>query len=144
MNLRNVILGGVALLGGCNTSYPPTPVVTPTPTPVAVTSQYTPQTLSASDIATIEQGVRKNLKDPNSAMFGQMKGAKDETGMVQICGYVNAKNSFGGYTGDAIFFGALADTKSGSKAFIPIGSISTSATDVQVKRIMCAKAGIAI
>lgn len=51
--------------------------------------------------------IRRKLKDPNSARFGTMsramrpnvRGEPTDT----ICGYVNAKNSFGGYTGERPF-----------------------------------------
>ncbi len=61
-----------------------------------------------------EDQVRRILKDPDSAKFGAVsmvaptnastKSAappKPETGTV--CGYVNAKNSFGGYVGTSMF-----------------------------------------
>jgi hypothetical protein len=44
------------------------------------------------------RAVREILKDPNSAMFGTMFS---RNGLV--CGYVNAKNGFGAYTGKREF-----------------------------------------
>ena len=49
---------------------------------------------------------RRNLKDPDSAKFGEVVvidiGEKDEAGnsMRWACVTVNAKNSYGGYEGD--------------------------------------------
>lgn len=43
--------------------------------------------------------VPKALKDPGSAMFGQVWGMNETT----ACGYVNAKNSFGAMTGEQAF-----------------------------------------
>lgn len=44
--------------------------------------------------------VRKKLKDPESARFSRITYQKQTN---NICGYVNAKNSYGGYIGDRRF-----------------------------------------
>jgi hypothetical protein len=44
--------------------------------------------------------VKEQLKDPESARFRDIK--KMENG--NFCGWVNAKNSYGGYTGYQAFF----------------------------------------
>ncbi|MDD3467904.1 MAG: hypothetical protein PHE67_12210 [Campylobacterales bacterium] len=43
--------------------------------------------------------VEKSLKDPDSAKFSNIKVFDNNT----VCGEVNAKNSFGGYTGGTLF-----------------------------------------
>jgi hypothetical protein len=60
----------------------------------------------------IESGVRENLKDPASAMFTQVE-FNPATGAG--CGFVNAKNGMGGYTGK---IGFILD-KDGSIRFEP-------------------------
>lgn len=45
--------------------------------------------------------VKAQLKDPESAQFKGIKPMGDKGG---VCGWVNAKNSYGGYTGFAVFF----------------------------------------
>lgn len=53
-----------------------------------------------------EKAVTAQLKDPDSAKFGDafvvVTPAKESPGLedVAVCGLVNAKNGFGGYTGD--------------------------------------------
>lgn len=50
--------------------------------------------------------VRSRLKDPASAVFSELRILGNE----RVCGYVNAKNSFGGYTGNTrfvSFYGAV-------------------------------------
>jgi hypothetical protein len=132
------------LLSGC-VNTPPSNTIggygNPAPLPARV---YDPYPLSAADRAVIEQGVRSSLKDPISAIFGSMADAREHKpgSLIEVCGYVNAKNSFGGYTGNAIFYGALADKKDGGKVFLPIGSISTGDIDTSVKQQMCGRAGI--
>ena len=63
-----------------------------------------------------ERLVRAQLKDPESAKFSGV--IMRPNGLV-ICGYVNAKNSFGGYTGNKEFFtvGKLVLINDGSKDF---------------------------
>lgn len=43
--------------------------------------------------------VRESLKDPQSAQFSSVYAAWS----TEVCGNVNARNSFGGYTGDQAF-----------------------------------------
>jgi hypothetical protein len=49
---------------------------------------------------TVRDAVAAQMKDPDSAEF---KGVK-KTSPGYWCGWVNAKNSFGGYTGYAVFY----------------------------------------
>jgi hypothetical protein len=50
--------------------------------------------------AAIEK-VKAQLKDPDSAKFRDIKPLDDKG---SVCGWVNAKNSYGGYTGFSVFF----------------------------------------
>lgn len=43
--------------------------------------------------------ISEMLKDPESARFRSMYGAKGNVEKIAICGEFNAKNSYGGYTG---------------------------------------------
>jgi hypothetical protein len=55
-------------------------------------------------------GIKARLKDPDSAKFGPMSAARsDSTGVVRVCGTVNAHNSFGGYSGSSRFVAHLTD-----------------------------------
>jgi len=58
-------------------------------------------------IADVKALVSAELKDPRSAQFSGIKLRKNgETGKVDhFCGYVNAKNSYGGYAGKSYFIG---------------------------------------
>lgn len=47
---------------------------------------------------------RSQLKDGESARFSHLVVVNQPTGGGVLCGAVNAKNSFGGYTGDKLFF----------------------------------------
>jgi hypothetical protein len=47
--------------------------------------------------------VKKYLKDPDSARFGELRVVKVKNGREVVCGEVNAKNSLGGYAGNTGF-----------------------------------------
>lgn len=72
----------------------------PPPTPQQVEAKK-----AAVAIAVAQSAIQGALKDPDSAKFS---GAFYKEGTV--CGYVNAKNSFGGYSGDK---GFVVDEKRG-------------------------------
>ncbi|MGD0563091.1 MAG: hypothetical protein ABSA66_08370 [Roseiarcus sp.] len=55
----------------------------------------------------IERAVRGNLRDPDSAQFSGMRSARLPNGEVAVCGIVNAKNGFGGYGGDELYFAKI-------------------------------------
>lgn len=97
------MLAAVAGLAGCTTAA--------TSPPVAAIS-YMPTTLTAEQTEAVKAGVRKGLKDPNSALFdGSFMASLDPSNQMWVCGYVNARNSFGGYTGGKPFIGGFAGTE---------------------------------
>lgn len=55
--------------------------------------------LSAAEVQ-VRETVKAELKDPGSAQF---KGVK-QTNPGYWCGWVNAKNAYGGYTGFSVFY----------------------------------------
>lgn len=96
---RLIVAVAGAVLAGC--------VAQPKPAPGPV-YRSEPVTLTSAQVAAIESGVKAKLKDPNSAMFGRMAGALNpDDGLIYVCGYVNSRNSFGGYVGDTLFYGAM-------------------------------------
>lgn len=62
--------------------------------------------LGPETIAAAKRGVRDLLKDPDSAKFKAVYAYYTKELGVVACGYVNAKNSFGGYTGFKRFVSA--------------------------------------
>lgn len=130
-----IVMVWVIALGACTDSrfQQPTPEQImenkrPTGTPIEITSDMKKKA---------REGLLKSLKDPTSAQFGEMFAAKTESGETMICGYINAKNSYGGYNGNAPFAGVL---KNG--AFI-VGGVGggTCSSDLGVYTV-CGKAGI--
>ncbi len=53
----------------------------------------------------LKQLVTEHLKDPSSATFRNLTLTQGESGLA-LCGEVNSKNSFGGYTGYSEFVAA--------------------------------------
>lgn len=54
-----------------------------------------------------QRRLRSDLRDPDSAQFGQTYQIVRD-GLPITCGYVNAKNAFGGYTGERMWI-VIAD-----------------------------------
>lgn len=54
---------------------------------------------SIARVRVAKEGVQKNLVDPNSAEFRDVHVYKNGTNGKIVCGYVNAKNRLGGFTG---------------------------------------------
>ncbi len=64
-----------------------------------------PQVLTATHIDKIKRGITDRLRDPESARFDRIGSAQFSDGSTTVCGYVNAKNLFGGYVGKEPFIG---------------------------------------
>ena len=66
----------------------------------------TSTSIAANDnlISQTKQHVKNTLKDPESAQFKDVKVAINIKGDKTVCGQVNAKNSYGGYTGFKSFY----------------------------------------
>ena len=55
--------------------------------------------------------VKSRLKDPHSAQFGKVYVHQKQKDVWMVCGYVNSKNSLGGYSGEQQFVsGASVET----------------------------------
>ncbi|HHR6132149.1 TPA: hypothetical protein ACS72K_003796 [Providencia alcalifaciens] len=56
----------------------------------------------------VEASVSEVLLDPQSAQFSKLKIVErvndGKSSSMKVCGYVNAKNSFGGFTGNKGFY----------------------------------------
>lgn len=119
---------------------------------VATSTAAVAHTLTAEQTAAIEAGVRDRLKDPDSARFKGLraaakppKGPKATVSTYSVCGYVNARNSFGGYAGSAPFSGLLfaPNQNRSSWLFVPM-LVASSRDDAQIARDLCRKDGIAL
>jgi len=133
MNRLTCVLaaGAAVIVAGCNTTSN-----TPQEPP------GTPRTLNAAEVAAVQKGVKGDLKDPESARFGSVFAAENAKGTIAVCGYVNAKNSYGGYTGEQLFYGNLAKADK-VMVFLTIG-VGGDDLKQQIMRKMCRDAGVTV
>ena len=93
--------------------------------------------LSTEQIAMVQNAVKFSLQDPVAAQFGIIKGGKDQNGKVVVCGLVNAKNNFGGFTG-MTFTGEI---NSGAFKVAAMGDIADVSLAIQQ---VCGKQGLLV
>lgn len=90
-----------------------------------------PRTDLTPDIeAAAEKGVRDRLKDPDSAKFSDLVAYQKSPTAIAVCGYVNAKNSLGGYVGASPFLAYVGISKNanGETVYIAAGASLTNGT----------------
>jgi len=68
-------------------------------------SQISQNTQEAIWIEQSEDAVRERLKDPDSAQFKEVF-FNNKGGIHAVCGQINSKNSYGGYSGYKYFISA--------------------------------------
>ena len=69
---------------------------------------------TASQLRSFQTAVAAQLRDPSSAQFRYLRVVKHSDGTNALCGQLNAKNGFGGYTGYAFFYASLVlDNRNG-------------------------------
>lgn len=143
--MNRCVLSAVAMAALASGCQPAPPVIGPGPfpeRPQETLQAGSPYTLSPAEIAAVKRGVKGQLKDPTSPLFGEFRSAKNSDDVVTVCGWVNAKNSYGGYTGDKPFIGVIVGSQ-GTLGFVPAGFGGTD-TATYVVRKTCAKAGVVI
>ncbi len=64
---------------------------------------WTKKNASVDEIQNAKVKIISQLKDPESAIFGEVWAMNGTNGQRTICGYINARNSYGGYTGQKMF-----------------------------------------
>ena len=75
-------------------------------TTIATTSSFADNT---NLVGQTKKNVKDLLKDPESAQFRNVKVVINTEGKKSVCGQVNAKNSYGGYTGFQSFYAKSND-----------------------------------
>ena len=106
--------------------------------PPSAPVKSTPIGLSSSQIAAVHSGVKASLKDPGSAQFSNIQAARGNDGSLAVCGLVNAKNSYGGYTGSQPFIGQLVG---GQMVVIAVGG---QAHEIAATKQVCASRGLRV
>lgn len=91
-----LVLGGIALVAfarACSTDIPGDP---------AAATQAEQSRQDAELQYEGQEAVKANLRDPGSAKFSDVVVVR-KSGSIAVCGAVNAKNGFGGYSGASRF-----------------------------------------
>ena len=96
-------------------------------------------TLSAEQQQQVRVGTAKRLKDPEAARFGKFGASRAKDGSITVCGYVNGKNSYGGYTGYSPFMGMFLAPPNGRT--YEVVKIAHGDTERQAVFIVCGQAG---
>lgn len=94
-------------------------------------------TLTPQQVRQVQDGVLATLKDPDSARFDHIMAAQATSdGMLTVCGLVNAKNGFGGYSGNMPFVGFLVE-----KGFL-LMNLSSNDTEAYATVSVCRDRGL--
>lgn len=88
---KSVLLALCASVSACVSATPAAPLKT--------------TTLNMAQIDAMHTVVLSKLRDPGSVQWGENKAGIDAKGKTFVCGTVNAKNGFGGYTGMTPYMG---------------------------------------
>lgn len=98
--------------------------------------------LTESERVAVEKAVREEMKDPDSAKFYHGDFPYPDNTFI-YCGYVNAKNSYGAYTGKQLFatFVAVNKDKKTVAASFDTNSQTGAPTEPSVLASICANAG---
>jgi hypothetical protein len=99
-------------LFGCASTEPPPPQEVPMGsfhgkqnTPLA--KPVKTRELTKNEKKIIGEGIARGLKDPQSAQFRWLPFPESNEELISYCGMVNAKNSYGGYTGFKPFLAGI-------------------------------------
>jgi len=98
--------------------------------------------LDARQQEAVVASVTKWLKDPGSAQFGIMAGARNSRGTITVCGHVTGRNSAGAYVAMAPYVGVLMGTRAGLE-FVVVGIGGSSRERAEVTSI-CRDSGLAL
>lgn len=100
----------------------------------------TPYSLTDADHIAIREGFRTSIRDPSSLILGDAKATKTSDGVVTVCGMMNGKNGFGGYTGFVPYLGVLG-TQDGRRIFVVV-NVGDGSSNPQAIAMVCAQNGI--
>jgi hypothetical protein len=98
------------------------------------------ETLTREEILKVISSVKGILKDPNSAQFGDKIYLARSSGKLTVCGTVNARNSYGGYSGYSPF---IVVFEPGTLPDAAVGSIQNNGFENPIV-ILCRQAGVPI
>jgi hypothetical protein len=77
--------------------------VSPPSIPAREPVRWTLDRATPAETRAAQSVVRRSLRDPDSARFDNIVAYKGSNGNRQICGTVNARNGYGGFSGTILF-----------------------------------------
>ena len=66
-----------------------------------------PHTLSDAEIVSVQTGIQSFRKDLDAPRFRGFRAARSADGQIYVCGWMNSRNSHGGYSEEQPFIGTL-------------------------------------
>jgi hypothetical protein len=117
MRAKNLTYVSLVLLCGCSKAGPPSELLS-----AAERRELTP-----IEKASLTGALAQTLKDPNAAQFKWVPVIMlEREGIFDYCGYVNGRNSYGGYVGFQKFYAQISKNDKGQ---FTRGLIRTIASD---------------
>lgn len=83
----------------------------------------------------VETAIKNRLKDPESARFQHSPYVSNGNGAY--CGFVNSKNSYGGYVGDTPFMAIVLHDKKGKPTGAGVISVGGDNDEIQATILTC-------
>lgn len=68
-----------------------------------------PVKLTKQQVEEVKRTTSRDMRDPASAVFSNIRGGRTADGMLIACGLVNGRNGYGGMVGNSPFFGTWRD-----------------------------------
>ncbi|MGE6739741.1 hypothetical protein ACQKGC_05645 [Allorhizobium pseudoryzae] len=97
--------------------------------------------LDAVDALVVQNGLRGSVRDPLSLIFGKASAIKRPDGTIEVCGMVNGKNGFGGYTGFVPYNGLIVRNTAGDQVFAVTGIGDGGNRDLAIA-MLCERNGV--
>lgn len=88
--------------------------------------------------------IQNKARDSDSVKVRDLQVAPDGKGNLLVCGEVNGKNGYGGFTGFQTFYGMIFPASEKHETLAYVLGIGSTDTKRHVIQQMCADAGISI
>ncbi|WP_124919310.1 hypothetical protein [Burkholderia cepacia] len=102
-------------------------------------SAETQRQASKAELTSITTKIKSVAKDPDSVRVRNVVARRDDDGLVKFCGELNAKNSYGGYTGFRPF-SAFAAKNGARVTFVEVFGID----DPELAATACERDGLTL
>lgn len=93
------------------------------------------RSINKSEKAYVEKAIKERLKDPDSAKFKHTYYVSNGNGAY--CGFVNSKNSYGGYAGDTPFMAIIMHNKKGTATGAGVISVGGDSDEEKATIMTC-------